>query len=209
MKKNRATKIKNMRNDQLALRSGLAPKIPQIKSNIINRHTFRFRATAALSAVACTDANILGACGTVGTVLNTSVAVLAKTYRLRGLRMWAPCTTNGTPVTVSAEFLANIQPSVEYSDTSMSTTVPAYLDVKPLSNSIMFYWKVTASTNAFVLTGPSGTIIDVDVEYIMDDDAAILTTATVATAAVGFAYWLALDGPASNLIVPVSLQTTS
>ncbi len=185
------------------------PKIPSIRSNLQIRHRFRFRATAAIVAVGISDTQILGTFGNVCTVANSAVATLAKTWRLHSLEMWSPVVTNGTPITVSCELQVVNAPNREWSDTAISTTMPAHIKVRPPKDSLLSMWRIGASSTPFLLNCPTGTIVDLDVSFIMDDDSATLATVTVAAGTLGSYYYLALDGPTTNLLVPVSLQTTA
>ncbi len=210
MQKKNNSSVKPRRGTSNTLQS-FPPKIPQLRTNVGLRHTFRYRASSALSTVSIQDQQVLAALGTVCTVLNTTVAVLAKTYRFKRIEMWAPVVTNGTPVTLTVEFSQTLGPNREFSDTAISQNMPAHLKILPsqLKDSTVMFWKTYTSASAMVLSCPAGTIIDIEVEYILDDDAAILPLVSVAAGTLAFLYFLALDGPSTNLLVPVGLQTTA
>ncbi len=59
------------------------------------------------------------------------------------------------------------------------------------------------------LSGPSGTLVDLDVEMVFVDQASAGTSINLTTVTVAQVYYLALDGPTTNLLVPVGLTTTS
>jgi hypothetical protein len=100
---------------------------------------------------------------------------------------------------------------VEVSDTTVSTATPAHLKAIPPSNSVAGFWMLSSNNNnLFILTAPTGSIIDVDLDLIVqDDDAGGQTQITVATATLGAVYYLSLDPNATHRYVPVSLTTTT
>jgi hypothetical protein len=124
--------------------------------------------------------------------------------------MWCPVSAVGSTATCSVNwFSSNQSPNIEHSDTSVSSAFPAHLKSTPPPMSLASFWaSVISGANLFTLVCPTGTIIDLVVDAILKDDEASSDTINVATAVIGTMYYLSLDGPASNLLVPVSLVTT-
>lgn len=62
----------------------------------------------------------------------------------------------------------------------------------------------------FQLGVPAGSIVDLVLDLVLADLPSTTTpvTTAVATATIGVTYYLALDGPSTNDLVPVSLFTT-
>ncbi len=182
--------------------------IPQIRTNVIKRHKFRFAASGALSIVGPTGATILGALGTVCTVTNTTVAQFNKSFRIRSIEAWAPGSATPATLTLIWIGLAN-SPNVEVSDTSITASFPAHIKTSPPPESSAWLWQVTGATQVFFITGPTGTVLDLDVDYIETDQTFAASTQAVSVGVLSQCYYLALDGPTSNLLVPVALTTTS
>ncbi len=181
---------------------------PQISTNIVVRHTYRFAASAAFSG-AISPSKVLAALGTMGTVANTTVSFLFKCFRLRSLNLWAPPSSQGSTVTTSVEWLGTANsPNYEVSDTSVSVSRPAHVKAVPPKTSLASFWQVASGTALFNLVAPAGTIIDMSVDMIMVDQTSASTTIGAATVTLGEIYYLALDHGTSDLLVPVSLTTT-
>ncbi len=183
---------------------------PQFSPNIQYSHKFRFSASSAKTAYAVTIANLFGVAGVFTKTANSTVCPVNASFKLTSVSVWGPITATGTPVTVTVEWLgANNSPNKDVSDTSVTNSFAAYLTTKPPRNSIASFWQVaTASSTIFLLTCPSGSVIDVTMNLIMADQSTALQTVNVTTAAVGQSYYLALDHPTAQL-VPVSLTTTT
>jgi hypothetical protein len=205
---------KNNRKQQGSARRSVAtgprnlqPK--ELETNVKILHRFRFAASAAFSGTITTNF-VGGTLGTLGTVTNTSVTGLFTSFKIRSLEMWSPPPSQGATATCSINwFSSNQSPNIEHSDTTVSTAYPAHLKSSPPPLSLASFWtSVISGANLFTLVAPAGTIIDLVVDAILKDDEASADTIAVATAVIGTAYYLALDGTASNLLVPVSLVTT-
>lgn len=181
---------------------------PQIMTNVIVNHRYRFRATAAFSG-AISQLQVLSSLGTMGTVANTTVAHLFKSFRLKNIEIWAPPPSQGATVTTSVEWLGvGNSPNLEVSDTHVSVSRPAYLKTAPPPQSLASFWQISAGANLFNLVAPVGAIIDISYEMIMVDQTSASTTVGAATVTLGQVYYLALDHGTSDLLVPVSLTTT-
>jgi len=180
----------------------------QLKSNVEIRHRFRFISSNG-AATPVTATNLIGACGCIGTITNTQVVSIARSVKLNQIEIWAPPASQGSSATCSVEWLgSNNSPNREFSDTSVSVSTPAYVKCSPPPQSLGSFWQQPASTVLATIVAPSGSIIDVHLSFILNDDEAGATAFSVATDSVGGMYFLALDGYGSNLYTPVSLTTT-
>jgi len=137
--------------------------------------------------------------------------------------MWAWTQGVGVPVSVAVYWngassslgaMAGFAPNTNSLDTSASPDVPAHVFAVPPKNSAQSFWlggaylSPSASGNQFCqIVCPADTVIDLDVSITIQD-AQNVTGLSVATAALGAEYWLALDGPTNNNLVPVGLNTT-
>jgi len=206
---------KNQRRQKAARSSAVANLRfgpPSIKSNVIVRHTFRFLSTAGMgSPVSVTANNILGACGNVCTVAPTGVTALAGSARVHSLSCWAPVAQQGNAVITSVEWLdaggANSFASqMETSDISVSVSKPAYFRSKPPKESGAAFWFGSSTNPLFNLVAPFGTIIDLDVSFILNDSGTPGLGIATASGVLGTVGWTALDGPTSHIFAPVSLH---
>jgi len=189
---------------------GSANRPPQFSSNIRVRHTFRF--TGSMAGVALTGANLLLACGVVAGVANGTAWAIFHSLRIRRLKIWSPPASQGTVNTCSIEWLGTQQsPSIEFSDTTNSVSTPACVQSSPPLSSNAAFWQTPTlgSTTLAVLTAPAGSVVDVEVDLILADEAAASFNTNLTASTAGELYYLALDGRASNLMVPVSLNTTA
>jgi len=187
------------------VRASLHP--PQLATNVTFRHRFRFISTSA-TATAITPTSLLGACGAMATVLNTSVATLSSSIKVDHVSLWTPPASQGASATCSINFLGlGNTPSREFSDTTVSVAEPAFVSCKPPPQSLASFWQVPSNTTMFTLVAPVGTIIDINVNVILADGTDN-TSIIVATAALGSVYYLSLDPVATHRYTPVSLTTT-
>lgn len=182
---------------------------PQLNSNIIKHHKFRFSVTSAFTG-SVSIAKILGALGTVCTVVNTTVTAFNRSFKIRKIELWTPPPAQGSLATTSIEWLGSENsPSREVSDTVMSVSRPGHIVMKPPKNSLASFWQQgNSNTVLFSLVAPVGTVIDFSVDYIEYDDEATNISIAVATGVLGNIYYLALDHGTSDKVVPVSLSTT-
>ncbi len=180
---------------------------PQFVSNIRNSHKFRFVASAAYNSQV-SDTAILGVPGAVCTVVNTTAAMMTQCFRIKKIEVWAAPAAQGSSATVSLDWigLAN-SPNLEVSDTTLSVARNAHIIAVPPINSLAHFWNRGSNTAMFTLVCPINSIIDVTLEYILDD-VGTLTTVGVVTGVLNTLYYLPLDGVTTHLLTPVSLQST-
>jgi hypothetical protein len=195
-------------------RGQLSLKPPQISSDPEIHHTYRFVSTSALSGVLITAADVIGAMGVFTSTTNVSVVSIFSAFKISKIRIWGsvPVTTTGAVSTVSLDWTNNasvsaLLSSLEYSDTSNNPAAPPFLDLTPPRDAYAGMWMEATSQALFSISCPINSIIDVTLRGVMSDNQSAQSY-NVATAALGFEYFLALDGFASNLLVPVSLTTT-
>jgi len=180
----------------------------QLKTNIMKRHKFRFLATSLFSGV-LTSSQILGTAGGVCTVANTSLALKNYSMKVDQIEIWTPPSAQGSGATCSVEWIgSNNSPNEEVSDTTVSVSKPAHLRSRPPARAIAGFWFVAATnTSVMTIVAPAGSIIDLTLSLIeFDGETPVLRT--VATGVLSQVYYLALDHGTSDLLVPVSLQTT-
>jgi hypothetical protein len=143
------------------------------------------------------------------------VTSIVGSMRLKSVEIWAPPASQGSSSTCSVEWAATPNSAFsEVSDTSMSVSNPAYVKARPPRNSRASWWQNVGdlAEQLMFLIAPSGSVIDIVVEYILydDDSGTNPLLIVVTTATIGQMYYLALDtGVAgTHIYPPVSLSTT-
>jgi len=182
---------------------------PQFKSNVELSHKYRFMSTNGAATVV-TGTSLLCAAGGVVTVLNTTFKSFFASVKVKRVTLWAPPASQGAAVTTSIEWIGQANsPNREISDTTVSVSRNAYVTSAPPPQSLASFWQNSASGGLFTLTAPANTVIDVDVQLILNDDDVAAATSAVAAGALGGYYYLSLDPNATHYYTPVSLVTTS
>jgi hypothetical protein len=178
-------------------------------------HTFRFTSTTN-NATAISSRQMLFAAGGVGTVANSTLTAINASVKLKEIKVWSPPPSQGSAVTCSVEFYMGngsaFSGTNEYSDTSVSTAVPAFIHCKPPRGSLGSFWLQPgiSDTQIFVITAPTGSIVDVVLSLVLTDDDVTPPSRLVTTAVLGNMYFLALDNSnaGAHAFVPTSLTTT-
>jgi hypothetical protein len=99
------------------------------------------------------------------------------------------------------------------SDTSVSVSTPAHIHAVPPRSSTAGFWGSTSLPNnaLFTMIAPSGSIIDISLDLILQDEDTVeeaAFTRAIASGTLGNMYYLALDNATGHTYVPVSLTTT-
>jgi len=183
---------------------------PQLRSNPVLRHTFRYAASASFSEP-ITNNNVLGALGGIGTVVNSTITNFFGSFRINRIRIWG-ASTGALVSSVSVTFFSavgNAATNMEFSDSSTSSAEPPYLQCAPPKGSQASFWNSSSASTLFTVVSSTPCIVDLDVSAVFADGAGGNTTGGLGTVAVGNQYWLALDGASTNKLIPVSLNTTT
>jgi hypothetical protein len=139
---------------------------------------------------------LAGALGIIATGATTSV-FMADQLRLRRLCIWGPVSTAGTPVNVLAKFVddpaSNTQsgPPKSVQDSSVSFDRPAYVCLEPPkdNSSIFSQWFDSSLTTQWVfIAAPPGSIMDLHMNFIVDDIGAVSAGPTIAGGTAGTIY---------------------
>lgn len=205
--KNRRAVNRRARQNKTPIRGSMNP--PQIRSNVIVGHRFRFISTNA-TRTSITAASLLAAAGNICTTANSVVTSFYTSVKLNRVEMWAPPPSQGSSVTASVLFSGAINsPNIEISDTSVSVSQPCHVIAVPPPNSIASFWQIGASGTVFQLNAPVGCIIDVWLDLICGDADQNPVNTAVATGTLTNHYYLSLDPVATSRYTPVSLTTTT
>lgn len=182
---------------------------------------FRFKASAVMSNLAISTADLMGlllTCSTDESAVNHSWSLLAA-FRLRKVSLWAPPAADLAPVTASVEFFNATTDSgfgqrrYVHSDTSVGATrVAAVTAVPPNGSPCASFQNVasggTGTTNgtAFILNGPAGTIIDVDLDCVLQNGETPFEGPTPAAYVPGAIYLAKLDGSSGPILDPLNYR---
>jgi len=172
------------------------------RANVEHRHVFRFTSTNATSA-SMTDNEILTAAGVIATSATVGAAIHSS-FKIHRVTIWSPPASQGASTTCSLNWVQVVER--EISDTSVSTAVPAYLTSVPPAGSQAAFWNSNQGTTLFSMVAPVGSIIDIDLTLIMQDNLGS-ASAVLVGATVGNAYYCCLDSNtnATGIYKPVSL----
>jgi hypothetical protein len=200
--------------------ASLAMHPPQIATNIRARHVYRFVGTGLTGPVSVTTASLFAAMGLCCQVVNNTSTAIWAAFRIKRVRLWAiPSSTSGnsTAILTWGESATAPGAAVELSDTSISQTLPAFVEGAPPAGSTCSFWQSaleagTSSTQMFTVaaTGIQATsaggnvIVDVDVEMVLNDGNADLNVAVTA-AALGSVRFAPLDG-VGGVLIPQALS---
>lgn len=188
-------------------RSNARRQPPQLRSNVMFNHTYRFRSTVGTN-VSITDTNLVESVGALCAVANTTLYNIAGSVKVNRINIWTPTAAQGASATCDLEFNGlNNSPNMQYSDSTISVSEGAHLSVKPPKESLAAFWQKITGTQVFSITAPTGSIIDVRMSIILADGVPG-TAYTVAAGVAGVMYYPPLDG-VSDQFLPVSLTTTT
>ncbi len=191
-------------------RSSLLHPPPFVPSLTLNK-VFRFKASAAMvnDVLSIKDVGTMLIMATGATTSNT----LSTAFRLRKVEMWGPMASDLVPVTVSVEFQFTPTsglggPSKLQSDTSMGSTVCAHVSAVPPAGSSASFWQADYTTDGMcLLNGPSNSVVDLTIEYTLNDSLAAGTAVTVVAATAGVIYVRKPDVSSTAVLVPISFPT--
>jgi hypothetical protein len=146
--------------------------------------------------------------------------------RVRKVQAWGPMPASLVPTTVALEWAnaTNVAMSIGgpnriVSDTSMGATRAAFVSGRPPAGSLASFWLsgVTPSSGVsptvFTLNLPSNTIVDLTLDFVLQNDLdgasqqPQAVSAAVAGASTGEIYLRKLDSNGAGLLVPVSYVT--
>jgi hypothetical protein len=130
---------------------------------------FRYAATAAQNV----NLNSVRLSAMVGAVATTSstAALICDFVRIKKVEVRAPVASDGTSASVSLTWRAgpNQLPS-EITDSTLSTARNAFVSTKPPKDSLASFWSSVVSATALLdIECPTGSIIDVIIEYQLCD----------------------------------------
>lgn len=192
-------------------RSHAVGVVPELQTSVIINHKYRFICTTG-ETVNVSLLDMFGALGGICTVANTTLTTWTGSLRLRKIEIYESAQSVSTVSSMviwysnSNSNLADkltLNSSIPYDLPSKNVAVP------PKDSLASFWWNSSASSSLafFAINCAVGSVIDVTIESTLGNQAGGYQP-TIATGTLGGDYYLALDGPSSNKIVPVGLPTT-
>jgi len=147
-------------------------------------------------------------------VANTTFETWASCFKIGLVTMFPPGDpTAGGPKIAQVSWAtgesAQVPDELKLSVIPEGVTLSNSVRFKPPAKSLAGFWITTADAAADVMTitCPAGTIVDLQIAFRLSN-ALPQASVAIATGTVGVIYYLALDGPSSNSLVPVGLSTT-
>jgi hypothetical protein len=185
--------------------------VPALETSISVHHRYRYECTTG-EVIGITIGSIFGAIGGIGSVVNTSIASFASSFRVRRVTVYESAQSVSTvnsaiywasTADVNSPDKYDMNSTIPYDRPSRATSAP------PDKSLASFWWNgsSTLTTVLFSLQAAVGSIVDFEVDYTLPNIANNVTIA-VATAVVGLASYLPLDGPATNKLSAIGLPTT-
>lgn len=200
---------------QKRVRGSTSPSLPPAnETSITVRHKFRFSPSGS-TAEPVTIGNVLGAIGGICTVVNSSIVSLASSFKIHKVSCWPSTSTSETQfevvwsATAAGGYMKDSSPGQDM-PAGMTVTKPAR--AVPPPNSLAREWLSTGISGGggdtiFTIQAQSGSVVELDVSFTIKNNLGGITN-TVTTAVLGAFYYLALDGPTSNVFVPLRVPTT-
>lgn len=190
---------------------------PQISTSPMVSHTFRYASDSTGYASTLSVADFLLGAGGICTTANSTIRAFFSAMRLRAIEIWSPPASQGGNVSCYVEWStegysgAPFSRNTYFDSTTVSTAYPAHLLAKPprtVTAGNWLQWQSGFNPTICSISVPPGSIVDVHITLSFAADLELTPTASIATGSAGYTYYLALDGPTTNHLVPVALGTT-
>jgi len=208
---NRKSPAQSRRGKKGKSKMGSQPSLPPQIDNTIQVNTvIRYTCFDSLTPVSASIADIYGALGGVA-LTSTLFRPWASSFRIKKIRAWPPQSASATDyVSIFWNSLTGFTKDEEKSkDLPEGITASGAVTLVPPKNSLAGDWmngSITGTTNVFTIQSSNGAILDLHISFTLSNQfqpANIVLTAGTG----GTIYYLALDGAASNTIVPTHLPT--
>ncbi len=185
--------------------------LPPHRADVRFRQVLRFKSDFQ-GATAILPNGILGACGSIGTVANTTVASFCTAFKIHSITIYAA--NQGQTVTLDWNGTGGaFNPGLTYSITCTSSSQPVKMVCVPPKDCNAAFWQGGSATTLFTVTMAASTgvpcYMDLDAEFVFADQLNLPIYNAVGTAVVGTVYYLALDAPTTARWTPVDRPTTS
>jgi len=186
--------------------------VPMFNSIPEVRHKFRFICGTS-GTYSMTPNRVFGAIGGICHIANSSLRAIAGTCRINAVTIYCAASTSGAIVGDIVWLVNDLNRSKE---TDWIAAVPQGTSVSNCVRSVppkgtasdMWFTAAAGDTSIVSIAVGAGSIVEADLSFTLSNSFTG-STLTVATASLGVKYHLALDGAASNKLVPLGLVTTS
>jgi len=210
--RNRQTKSASRR---LVERDAQASHVPMFRSTIRFKHMFRYQCTVTgnNTSLSITRANLLNliAVGDDGGVKVHRVFSGAKLNKIEMRNPGAAAVAGSDTelTTGSVEWTSTYGPSSEISD-SGTPLHPLFISTTPPRQTLSSFWSLTGFNESdvlMILNVPAMAIVDLWVEFVMQDGQTPVEFTPTASPSGGVVYAIYLDGVVSGVLKPVSYTT--
>ncbi len=203
------------RRGRRAARGLTGPQPRDLNTTPTCRATYRYGLSSAITMQAVNPKTCVGAIGGICTVASTTLVPWASSFRVREVRVFPPAEASSISVRPAAVQWYGAVDHIEKDDRH-DQTMPygvsggSLLRSRPPKASLARDWIISESANPtiFAVTADPGSIVEVDFEWTLVNSL-VPQNSTIASGALGSTYYLALDGPTSNKLVPLGRPTTS
>jgi len=137
---------------------------------VIHRH-IRYIVKTALTDAAVTYQNLLDTFN-VSMANGTTLYQIGQFVKLNEIRMWLDAASLTAPAFCSVEY-PGFGPATKHLSSALGGAMVSELHSRPPKRTQVGFWQPTSATNAFRLTAPVGTIIDISVSFAVPDDPAL------------------------------------
>jgi len=195
-------------------RSGGPPSLPpQLETVITVSKVFRFLSSGAFSNN-ITGQMLAGACGGTCTVTNSAVTCWASSARIHSITIWpsVSLTAPNPEIIWYSPLGSNEKDESKIRTLPSGVTVDRAIKSTPPAGCLVGDWLSLAtvgSTALFKMNGiPAASVIDVSLSFTLSNNL-IGQDLGVVTGVLKTFYWLALDGPGTNILRPLGVPTTA
>jgi len=184
---------------------------PEIQCTPVLRRTFGFQVNVNAAATNVSGIDISGALGGICTIVNSKFQPWASTFRIREIRIWPSPSTSGFQQAVVSWALAlsnQVKDDEKFQALPEGCTETRMMVSRPPRGAIASMWQAPTASSIFLLSISAGAIVHFDVEYTLSNQITA-GNMTIVSGVLGQIYYLALDGPTTNIVRPIGLPTTA
>jgi hypothetical protein len=190
-------KSKRNNNNRKQQQVARISKPPYYKQQVTRKFLVRTQLSGAILGLTLTSTQVFGLLPCMAITAITGV-FLSNQARIRRVSIWGPVATAGTPVSVELKwsdqpgFAGGLaSPPCTTGDTSVSFDRPAYATIRPPKDSYFHTWLQTNNgSTMIVITAPAGSILDFEMDALIDDLGALTATRALVGATPGTLYHL-------------------
>ncbi len=181
---------------------------PQFFSNPPLAVKYRFQTDLSTESDFSITGLMLGQAFGAMNISATQAYPLFSNFKIKRMRVWSTPSNGSSVATITVKWSPNVTANalssgLEYSDTTVSPSIPAFLDMVPPPGSNAAFWSPTNSTvNIFNIESNTDFVLDLDVEVVLLDNNNTVSVITVSGATTGAVVYAPLDGR-SGVIFPV------